>query len=345
MPNTPAVNSRSDALGMAGFRKGPVLLPFIRGWKAARPAQDAGMTRRRLTPNGPEFSRLVLGTWRLLDDPVTRTTDGVLALLKAALDCGITTVDTAEIYGRYAVEAALGAALRQDPGIRARLEIVTKCGIYIPHAGVPERRTAHYDATADRIVASAEKSLRHLGVEALDLLLVHRPDWLTAHEETASALNRLLASGKIRAAGVSNYSAAQFEALSAFVERPLATNQVEFSLFCATPIHDGTFDQAQRLRMAPMAWSPLGGGRLFDPADEAAVRVRVAMKAVALRYGDAPPDALAHGWVLAHPSRPVSILGTNKPERVASSARGDAITLGREDWYALREAAQGRRIP
>jgi len=303
------------------------------------------MTRRRLTPNGPEFSRLVLGTWRLLDDPLTRTADGVLALLKAGLDHGITTVDTAEIYGCYAVEAALGEALRRDPGVCARIEIISKCGIYVPHPGAPERRTAHYNATAAQIVASAENSLRLLGVDTLDLLLVHRPDWLTSHEETAAALNQLLAAGKIRAAGVSNYLASQFDALSAFMNQPLATNQLEFSPFCVTPIHDGTFDQAQRLKFAPMAWSPLGGGRLFDPADAAGVRIRAAMASLAGKYDGATPDALAHAWVLAHPSRPFSILGTNKPERVASSVRADGISLEREDWYALWEAAQGRKIP
>lgn len=303
------------------------------------------MIRQRLSPQGPEVSRLVLGTWRLLDDPSTRTPEGVLALIKTALDCGITTVDTAEIYGRYEVESLLGDGLRRDPGVRAKLEVVTKCGIYVPCAAAPERRTAHYNATATQIVASAEQSLRRLGVETLDLLLVHRPDWLTTHEETARGLNTLLASGKIRAAGVSNYLASQFEALSIFMDQPLVTNQVEFSPFCITPIHDGTFDQAQQRHFSPMAWSPLGGGRLFDPADAAGVRLQTAMRAMAGNYGGATPDALAHAWVLAHPAHPVSILGTNKPERVVSSARADSITLAREDWYALWEAAQGRSIP
>jgi predicted oxidoreductase len=303
------------------------------------------MTRRRLSPHGPDFSRLVLGTWRLLDEPSTRTPEGVLTLIKTALDCGITTLDTAEIYGRYAVESLVGDALRRDPGVRAALQVVTKCGIYVPYAGAPARRTAHYNATAAQIVTSAEQSLQRLGVDTLDLLLVHRPDWLTAHEETAKGLNTLLAAGKIRAAGVSNYTASQFEALSAFMDRPLVTNQVEFSLFCMAPIHDGTFDQAQRRQFAPMAWSPLGGGRLFDPADAAGVRLQTAMRAMAAGSGDATPDALAHAWVLAHPAQPVSILGTNKPERVVSSARADSITLAREDWFALWEAAQGRSIP
>lgn len=303
------------------------------------------MTRVSLSPDGPEVSRLALGTWRLLADPAMASPKAVLGLIRAALDLGITTIDTAEIYGGYQVEAVLGAALRLDPSVKSRIEIITKCGIYVPGPASPERRVAHYNASAGQIAASAEKSLRLLGVEALDVLLVHRPDWLAAHEETASALNRLVHEGKIRAAGVSNYSAAQFAALSSFVGQPLATNQMEFSLFHTAPIHDGVFDQAQERKFSPMAWSVLGGGRLFAEDNEAAIRVRAAMAEMAPRYGHATPEALAHAWVLAHPSRPVSILGTTKPERLRSTAAADGISLGREDWYALWEAAQGRRIP
>ena len=303
------------------------------------------MTRHRFTPHGPELSRLVLGTWRLLADPATCSPDGIRALLRTALEAGITTVDTAEIYGLYRVEEALGEALRGDPALRSQLEFITKCGILVPCAGAPGRRTAHYNATASQIVTSAENSLRLLGVEALDLLLIHRPDWLTPHEVTAGALNQLLRDGKIKAAGVSNYSASQFAALSTFMDRPLVTNQLEFSPFCVTPIHDGTFDQAQQLGFAPMAWSPLGGGRLFDENNQAAVRLRAAMTQMAARYDGATPDALTHAWVLAHPARPVSILGTTKPERVLSSARADTITLEHQDWYAIWEAAHGHQVP
>ena len=306
---------------------------------------SAAMQRLRLSPAGPELSRLCLGTWRLRDDPSAATPQGFLALLKTALDLGITTVDTAEIYGLYRVEELIGQALALDAGVKRRIEIVTKAGIYVPCEFHPDRRTAYYNTSADRLVKSAEKSLRWLGVEALDLFLVHRPDWLSRHEDTAAGLNRLLRDGKIRAAGVSNFSPAQFTALSSFTEQPLVTNQVQFSPFCPDPIFDGTFDQCQERRIHPMAWSPTGGGRLFKADDEAGTRVRGELDRLSEKYGGTGPDALCYAWILAHGATPFAVTGTNKPERLHSLAAGAGISLEREDWYAITEAARGRKIP
>ena len=303
------------------------------------------MQRLQLASTSPEFSRLAFGTWRLLDDADACSPQGLLARLKACLDLGITTLDTAEIYGRYRVEEAIGAALALDAGVRTKMEIVSKAGIYVPCEFHPDRKTAFYNASAERLVKSVEKSLRFLGVEALDLFLVHRPDWLTRHEDTAAGLNRLLRDGKIRSAGVSNYTPAQFRALSQFMEQPLVTNQVQFSPFCTDPIFDGTFDQCQELRVHPMSWSPTGGGRLFKESDAAALRLRAVMAALSAKYGGASPDALCYAWILAHPSAPLVVTGTNKIARLQSLASGEAITLEREDWYALTEAARGDGIP
>lgn len=304
------------------------------------------MQRVHLSPEGPEFSRLVYGTWRILDDPSGAAPEQILARLKACLDLGITTLDTAEIYGLYHVEEALGQALALDPGVRDRLEIVTKCGIYVPCEFHPERAVAHYNVTAERIVKSAEKSLRLLGVEKLDLLLVHRPDWLTSIDETAEGLNRLLREGKIRAAGVSNYNVHQFEALNSRMEKPLVTNQVEFSLLHMNPIYDGVTDQCQRLRIKPMAWSPLAGGRMMSGStDAAAIRLHAKAAKLGLKYGNATLDQLAYAWLLAHPSSPLPVIGTNKVARIQSVAKAASLTLEREDWYALWEAAQGHPIP
>ena len=341
----PAVDSPA-CLQPAGAQFRPVDRSALRRLHGDRFAvHSPGMTETTLFDGGPTFSRIVFGTWRLLDDAIAATPDGTLALLKTALDCGIHTVDTAEIYGGYAVEALLGEALRRDPGVKSRVRLVTKCGIYVPCPAAPDRRVAHYDATADRIVASAEKSLRLLGVETLDLLLVHRPDWFTAAEDTAAGLNRLLKEGKIRAAGVSNYTPSQFSALQSFMDRPLVTNQVEFSLFATAPIFDGTLDQCQERRIQPMAWSPTGGGRLFDSADATALRLKAAAASLTGIPAGTPPDRLAHAWILAHPSRPLSVLGTTKADRIRSAAAAAELSLSREDWYALTEAARGARIP
>ena len=305
----------------------------------------ASVSRSPIAPNGPEFSRLIYGTWRILYDAATANTAHLVERLHTCLDLGITTIDTAEIYGLYRVEEAIGAALKADPGLRSKLEIVTKCGIYVPCEFHPERKVAHYNVTAERIVKSAEKSLRLMGIDYIDLLLVHRPDWLTSADETAAGLNKLLKDGKIRSAGVSNYNVHQFELLASRMDQPLATNQIEFSLLCMDPIYDGTADQCQRLRIKPMAWSPLGGGRLMDPKNEAAARVHIKAAELAPKYNGATVDQLAYAWLLAHPSQPLPVIGTNKIERIIQTAQSTGIQLDREDWYALWEAAQGRQIP
>jgi predicted oxidoreductase len=298
-----------------------------------------------LAPNGPSFSPIAFGTWRVLDDPETRNPQELLRRLHACFEAGITTIDTAEIYGAYRVEEALGEALRLDPGLRSKLQIVSKCGIYVPNAFHPERVTPFYNATAPRIIKSVEKSLRFLGTTSLDLLLIHRPDWLTSIDSTAEGLNTLLASGKIRSAGVSNYSAAQFEALNSRMQTPLVTNQVEFSLLHMDPMTDGVFDQAQRLRFRPMAWSPLARAALMDPQQEAVSRIHTACARISEKYGNATVDQLAYAWILAHPAAPIPILGTHKLERIQAAARAATLTLDREDWYALWTAAKGHSIP
>jgi predicted oxidoreductase len=301
--------------------------------------------RAKLSPRGPELSRLVYGTWRLLDDPATATPEHLLRRLEICLERGITTVDTAEIYGVYEVEELVGRALALSPGLRQRLEIVTKCGIYVPCARHPDRRVAFYNASAKRIIASAEKSLRLLKTDYLDVLLVHRPDWLTAADDTAEGLETLRRQGKVRHVGVSNYNVHQVELLNSRLAEPVCTNQVELSLFTMNAIEDGTLDQCQRLGILPMAWSPLGGGRLFDPQDTAAQRIRAAMATIASSYDDAKPERLALAWVLAHPSRPLAVFGTNRAERIDSIAAAANLTLDREDWYLLWEAARGHEIP
>jgi len=301
------------------------------------------MKRVKLATNGPEFSRMVYGTWRLLD--TKPTAQEINRRLHACLELGITTLDTAEIYGLYEVEQVLGAALALSPGLRDKFEIVTKAGIYVPCSHHPERRTAHYNATGARLLKSIEKSLRLLGTDHVELFLVHRPDWLTRADDTAAGLNELLRTGKIRAAGVSNHSASQFDLLNARMEQPLVTNQIEFHLLHPEPINDGTFHQCEKLGVRPMAWSPLAGGRIFDPANPAAPRLAAAAKSMAARYDEATLEQLAYAWILALPSHPLTVIGTNKLERLQSAAQADAIVLEREDWYALWEAAQGRKIP
>jgi predicted oxidoreductase len=301
------------------------------------------MKRIKLSKTGPEFSRMVYGTWRML--ATKPDAQEINRRLHACVELGITTIDTAEIYGLYHVEEALGAALALSPGLRDKLEIVTKAGIYVPNSYHPERRTAHYNASGARLIKSLEKSLRLLGTDHIELFLVHRPDWLTRADDTATGLNELIRSGKIKSAGVSNYSASQFDLLNGLMEQPLVTNQIEFNLLHMDPILDGTLHQCEKMGILPMAWSPLAGGRLFNAEEPAAARLTAVANEMLERTHGATLEQLAYAWILAHPSQPLPVIGTNKLERIQSAAKSVDIVLQREDWYALWQAAQGRKVP
>jgi predicted oxidoreductase len=298
-----------------------------------------------MAEGGPRLSRLAYGTWRLLREAQRPTPAALAARLAAIAELGITTIDTAEIYGAYGVEEVLGDALASEPGLRGRLEIVTKFGIYVPNPRHPERTAPFNNATGKKVVSSVEKSLRLLGTDYIDVLLVHRPDWAASADDTAEGLAQVVRAGKVRHVGVSNYNVHQFELLRDRLSIPLVTNQVEFSLLASGALFDGTLDQCQRYRVRPMAWSPLGGGRLFAAEDEAATRLRTAMTALAPKYGGASPGELALAWVLAHPAAPVAVFGSAHLERIASLARATTLKLDRHDWYLLWQAAAGRHIP
>ena len=300
----------------------------------------------RDVPSHPQtfsLSSMVYGTWRLLDDGPSP--QDINRRLNRCVELGVTAIDTAEIYGLYQVEEALGNAMALSPGLRNKLSLITKAGIYVPGAHSSTRRVGHYDATAAQLSASVERSLRLLRCEQVELFLVHRPDWLTSIDDTARGLNQLVQEGKIRSAGVSNYSASQFAALNSRMEVPLFTNQVEFHLLHMDPIVDGCFDQCQQEQVRPMAWSPLAGGRLFDPNESAARRLAEVAAGMSYRYGGATLEQLAYAWVMSHPSRPYPIIGTNRIERIESAVKASSIHLDREDWYALWVAAQGRHVP
>lgn len=296
-------------------------------------------------PDGLDFSQIAYGTWRILDVEPKASVEALRSSLELCLELGLTTLDTAEIYGGYQVEAFLGKTLASSASFRDQFEIVTKCGIDVPSDEKSGVQTNHYRATAENLQRCAEKSLRLLGVDCIDLFLVHRPDWLTPADETAAGLEKLIQAGKIRQAGVSNYTVSQFDLLNSRMDHPLATNQVEVSLLCMDAIYDGTLNQCEQHRIAPMAWSPLAGGGVFSKDNEAATRVRECMDGMRERYDGAAYDALAFAWVMALPSRPVPVIGTNDPDRIRSTVQAVDLSLAREDWYALWEAAKGCSVP
>ncbi len=298
-----------------------------------------------LSPNGLTVSDVVYGTWRMLDDEPKPSVDSLVARFELLLELGITTLDTAEIYGLYTVEDGIGDVFKARPDLRDQFQVITKCGIDVPSDAKPGARLPHYNASSENIIACTEKALQLMNTDRIDALLVHRPDWFTSADETAEALKKLVADGKVLHVGVSNYLPGQFDLLQDRMGGSLVTNQVEISLLEMGTLYDGTLAQLEKARVRPMAWSPLAGGRLFDSDNEASVRIRECMDDMRDRYDGAGDDALAFAWVMNHPSRPVTIIGTNKEDRIRSQASAADIKLDRQDWYALWSAAKGCPIP
>ncbi|MFY9996977.1 MAG: aldo/keto reductase family oxidoreductase [Leclercia sp.] len=295
--------------------------------------------RITLAPQGPEFSRFVMGYWRLMD--WNMSAQQLASFIEAHLDLGITTVDHADIYGGYQCEAAFGEAMKLAPALRQRMEIVTKCGIAT--TAKPEHALGHYITDSDHIIQSAEQSLSHLATDHIDLLLIHRPDPLMDADEVAEAFLALHQSGKVRHFGVSNFTPAQFALLQSRLPFTLATNQVEISPVYQPLLLDGTLDQLQQLRIRPMAWSCLGGGRLFN--DESFQPLRDELAQVAQELNAESIEQVVYAWILRLPSKPLPIIGSGKIERVRSALAAEQLQMTRQQWFRIRKAALGYDVP
>ncbi len=270
-----------------------------------------------------------------------QTKEQRLAWIEACLDLGITSIDHADIYGGYDVQVLFGQALALKPSLRQKMQLISKAGICPLNEKFPERKVKHYDSSAAHLIASAEQSLRDLGTDHLDVLLIHRPDPLSDWDEIAGAFEKLQAAGKVRAFGVSNFSVAQFAALNSRI--PLITNQIEFSVLQTQALHDGTLLQAQELKTSPMIWSPLAGGKLFKSDDAQAVRVSAAMQMLADEF-NASIATIAYAWVLRHPSHPLIITGTQRIEGLREAVQAQRITLSREQWTSIWQASLGHPV-
>lgn len=274
-----------------------------------------------------------------------------------ALDCGINFFDHADIYTAGKSETLFGRILKSTPGLRDRIVLQSKVGIRFANDAYLSGEPARYDFSHDHILRSTEAILQRLGIEHLDLLLLHRPDPLGEPAEVARAFDTLHRSGKVRHFGVSNHTPAQIELLRHYVRQPLVVNQLEFSLaqpalvvegfmanrtgaMAEANLASGTLDYCRRHEILVQPWSPVGGGKLFNPDHPAAPLIAELAAAK-----NVSAEAILLAWILRHPAGMQPIIGTTKADRVRASAQADAVTLSREEWYALLAAARGQKVP
>lgn len=286
------------------------------------------------------LSTIVAGVWRMAS--WNWTPQERLRWIEQCLDLGVSSFDHADIYGGYTVEALFGEALALAPALRARMQLVTKCGIQLRADARPATRVKHYDTSARHIVRSVEHSLGALHTDHIDLLLLHRPDALMNADDVAEAFEQLRTAGKVGAFGVSNHTPSQYELLQSRTH--LMTNQVECHPLHLAPLFDGTFDQAQRLRARPMIWSPLAGGALLTSDTETARRVRDALERIGARHG-ASAATIAFAWLLRLPSSPHPITGSGRIEAMQEAVAATRITLDVQEWTEILVAATGRDVP
>ena len=296
---------------------------------------------RLVHPAGPQLSELVAGTMTWGEWGADYNTSQQAELIAHCLDLGITTFDHADIYGNYATETGFGAALAALAPDRSQLQLVTKCGIQLLTNRRPATVVKHYDSSYEHILASVDRSLENLRTDYLDLLLLHRPDPLMDATEVARAFDQLRTSGRVRHFGVSNFTPAQFDLLHAHT--PLVTNQVECHPLHPAPLFDGTYDQAQRLSFRPMVWSPLGGKDYFHGEGTHFLRLRDQVQTIARRY-DTEEDVVLLAWCRQHPTTPLPVLGTTKEERLRRATKSLALTLDRQEWFQILEAARGHEV-
>ncbi|NOU35816.1 MAG: aldo/keto reductase [Kiritimatiellaceae bacterium] len=281
-----------------------------------------------------------------------------LAAFEQAVECGINLFDHADIYCSGKGEILFGEFLKANPGLREKIYVQTKCGIRLPNSpvqGAPHR----LDNSGKHILSSVDASLKRLGLDYLDILLLHRPDALVEPEEVAAAFNKLYASGKVQAFGVSNHTAGQIALLRRFVEQPLVANQVRINL-----MHSHMFDEPQnydqgggaggflgtleycRLHdITLQAYSPLMHGRLSqNDLNERESACLKALQTMSAEKG-VSTDTLLMAWLLRHPAKIQPIVGSCNIGRIVACCRADEVELTREEWYSLWVAARGTKLP
>ena len=256
-------------------------------------------------------SRIIYGMWRLSDDP-NHSAKHLQGKIEACLEQGITTFDQADIYSGYKSETLFGQTLKQAPHLREKIEVITKCNIVAPIGIHSDKTVKHYDTSASYINRAVERSLTEIGIEQIDLLLLHRPDPLMDAQETSTVLDALITSGKVKAIGVSNFRPWDIDLLQSQTTNQLVCNQIEISLTEHNSFINGDLAYLQQHHISPMAWSPLSGGDLFKNPQSL---LNIQLNALAKIYSVQPPS-VAIAWLLRHPVRILPIMGSNNIQRI-----------------------------
>lgn len=280
-------------------------------------------------------SRIVQGFWRLTDWGMT--TEELVELMNACVDMGVTTFDTAEVYGGTQCESQMGKAFANDPSLKKQVQIVTKTGIRRGASG------GYYDTRYASVLNACKESLGRLGVDVIDVYLIHREDPMLDPWETGAALLELKKQGLVREVGVSNFDPFKFDALNTAVGGTLVTNQIEWNPMCFEHFQSGMIDRLMEKKVRPMVWSPLAGGQVFTGAAQPAQKARELLQTLSTEYGQSI-STLVYAWILQHPAGALPISGSRTPARLGEAVKALEVELSHEDWYRIYTASGQMRL-
>jgi len=292
-------------------------------------------------------SRLIYGCMRIAGDNTTDDRAKGKLAIRAAIDAGYNHFDHADIYGGGASESLFGEVLKESPELRDNLIITSKAGIR-PKSNDNSYAPTQYDFSEKYILDSVDGCLQRLGIETLDMFLLHRPDYLFNAYEVAQTFALLKASGKVKHFGVSNFKPSQVELLKSAMSMPLVTNQIEINIHNIDSLLDGTLDQCQQHGITPIAWCPLGGvaysawGNTFSVDDELRIENELSKQA---EKHQCQPWQVVLAWLLKHPANICPIIGSTTPDRIIAAKKSLELDYSRDDWYRLLEARNGQSVP
>ncbi|MBU7218631.1 aldo/keto reductase [Staphylococcus gallinarum] len=290
------------------------------------------------------FSKLIQGFWRAKD--WNWTAQELNRYINELHDRGITTMDHADIYGNYSCEGIFGEALKLSPQLREQLEIVSKCGIVLPTDRISNADGHRYDHSSQHIKRSVERSLQELNVEYLDSLLIHRPSPLMDPEEITDALKVLVTEGKVKSFGVSNFNKSQYDLINRSLvcdKLHITVNQLEVSPYTLDALDDGIINHMFKDDVKIMAWSPMAGGKLFDPKDERSQRIMTVITTLTEKY-NVSTNSIIVAWLNKHPASIMPVLGTHNINRIDEAIDGFGLTLTDQEWFDIYTASLGHDI-
>ena len=306
------------------------------------------MKNINLGNSGIEVSEIGIGCMRMAGIEKSEAEK----VIKTALEEEINFFDHADIYGGGKSEEAFANAINMNATIREKMIIQTKCSI-VP--GVM------YDFSKEHILNSVDESLKRLKTDYVDTLLLHRPDTLMEPEEVAEAFSKLYKEGKVKKFGVSNHTPMQIELLNKYLDDKIIINQLQFSIMHTGMIdsglnmnikndasidRDGGVLEYCRLKdITIQAWSPYQygffGGVFLD--NDKFPELNKKINEIAEKKG-VTNTAIATAWILRHPAKIQTIVGTMNSNRIKEICKASNVELTRQEWYEIYLAA-GNKLP